>query len=88
MSEDGKRAPTKEEIDEESRRIRRLRIVVSLALNIIAQGSMPIEEAHDLTAATRRAALQMFPGKGEVYDLIYLPKFHQLIREVYRHRLH
>lgn len=84
MTEEGKRAPTKEEIDEESRRVRRLRIVVSLALNIIAQGSVPIQEAHDLTAATRRVALQLFPGKGEVYDLIYLPKFQRLIREVYR----
>lgn len=84
MTEDGKRAPTKEEIDEESRRLRRLRIVVNLALNIIAQGEMPIEEAHNLIAATRRLALQLFPGKGEVYDLIYRPKFQRLINEVYR----
>ena len=84
MSEDGKRKPTKEEIDEESRRVRRLRIVVHLALNIIAQGEMPIEEAHELVAATRRVALQLFPGKGDVYDLIYRPKFQRLINEVYR----
>ena len=82
--DDGKRRPTKEEIDEESRRIRRLRVVVNMALSIIAQGQMPIEEAHDLVAATRRVALQLFPGKGEVYDLIYRPKFQRLIREVYR----
>ncbi len=84
MTEDGKRAPTKEEIDEESRRLRRLRIVVNLALSIIAQGQMPIEEAHNLIAATRRLALQLFPGKGGVYDLIYRPKFQRLINEVYR----
>jgi len=84
MTEDGKRAPTKEEIDEESRRLRRLRIVVNLALNVIAQGEVPIEEAHNLIAATRRLALQLFPGKGEVYDLIYRPKFQRLINEVYR----
>jgi len=84
MGEDGKRAPSKEEIDEESRRIRRLRILVTLTLNIIAQGEIPIEEAHDLVAATRRVALQLFPDKEEVYDLIYRPKFQQMIREVYR----
>jgi len=84
MEEAGKRTPTKEEIDEESRRVRRLRIVVTLAMNIISQGEMPIEEAHDLVAATRRVALQLFPGKGEVYDLIYRPKFQRLINEVYR----
>jgi hypothetical protein len=84
MSEDGKRAPSKEEIDEESRRVRRLRIVVNLALDIIAQGEMSIEEAHNLVAATRRVALQLFPGKEDVYDLIYRPKFQRLINEVYR----
>ncbi len=83
MDDPGKRPPTQEEIDEESRRIRRLRIAVNLALAVIAQGAIPIEEAHELIAATRRVAGQLFPGKGDVYDLIYLPKFHRLINEVY-----
>jgi hypothetical protein len=26
----------------------------------------------------------LFPGKGEVYDLLYRPKFRRLINEVYR----
>jgi hypothetical protein len=84
MGEEASRVPSKEEIDEESKRVRRLRIVVSLALSIIAQGEMPLEEAQDLAAATRRVALTLFPGKGDVYDLIYRPKFQQLINEVYR----
>ncbi len=84
MTDDGKRLPTKEEIDEESRRVRRLRLVVTLALDLIAQSRMPIEEAHGLAAATRRLALQLFPGKEDVYDLLYRPKFRRLINEVYR----
>ncbi len=84
MDVENKRTPSKEEIDEESRRVRRLRIVVGLALQVIAQGGMPIQEAHDLAAATRRMALQLFPGKEDVYDLIYRPKFQRLINEVYR----
>lgn len=84
MSEDGTRIPTKEEIDEESRRIRRLRIVVQLALEIISQGQIPFEEASDLMHATRRMALQLFPGKEDAFDLLYRPKFQRLIREVYR----
>lgn len=78
------RPPTKEEIDEESRRVRRLRIVVGLALQIIAQGEIPLSEAQKLAASTRRVALQLFPGKGEVFDLIFRPKFRRLINEVYR----
>ncbi len=84
MPEESKRAPSQEENDEESRQIRRLRIVVNMALQVIAQGGIPLEEAHDLVTAPRRVALQLFPGKGEVYDLIYRPKFQRLINEVYR----
>lgn len=84
MVEGEKRGPTREEIDDESRRIRRLRIVVHLALNIIAQGGLPLEEAHELAAATRRVALTLFPDKSETYDLIYQPKFQRLMNEVYR----
>jgi len=84
VNEGDKRAPTKEEIDEESRRTRRLQIAVQLALNIISQGRIPIEEAIRLVAATRRMALELFPGKGDAFDLIYRPKFQRLINEVYR----
>jgi len=84
MNGDLQGSPSNEQIDEESRRVRRLRIVVHLALNEIAQGTLSIEEAQDLVAATKRVAEQLFPGKGETFDLIYRPKFQRLIREVYR----
>jgi len=77
-------SPTKAEIDEESRRVRRLRIVVNLSLSLIAQGNLPYSEAQELAASARRLAEVLFPGKGEVYDLLYRPKFRQLINEVYR----
>jgi len=84
MLEEHKSAPSREEIDEESRRARRLRIVVDMALNIIAQGDLSLEDALDLVAATRRVALRLFPGKEDAFDLIYRPKFQRLISEVYR----
>ena len=77
-------SPTKAEIDEESRRVRRLRIVVNLSLSIIAQGNVSYEEAQELAAAARRLAETLFPGKGHVYDLLYRPQFRRLINEVYR----
>ena len=84
MNQNLNRAPSKEEIDEESRRVRRLRIVVHLSLSLIAQGDLPFEEAQEIAAATRRMALTLFPGKDDVYDLIFRPKFKQLIADVYR----
>jgi hypothetical protein len=76
--------PTQEEINEESRQGRRLRILVQLALETIADGDLSIEEAAEVAAATRRAALKMFPGKDQAFDWVYRPKFQRLIHEVYR----
>lgn len=84
MNPETPRSPTQSEIDEESRRARRLRIVVNLTLDLIGQGQLPYEEATDLVAAARRVALQLFPDKGTTYDLIYAPKFERLMRHMYR----
>ena len=75
--------PTSEQIDEESRRIRRLRIAVTLAMQLIAAGEVPLGEAEGLAAATRQLAIRLFPGKEAVYDLIYGIKFRRLIAAVY-----
>jgi hypothetical protein len=84
MNAEERVAPTPEAIAEENRRVHRLRMVVQMALGIIAQGELPYQEASDLMMATRRLALQLFPGKEETYDLIYRPKFQRLMSEVYR----
>jgi predicted HTH domain antitoxin len=76
--------PSQSEIDDESRRVRRLRISVTLALQVIAQGEISLEEATELASAARRVALQLFPGRGDVFDLLYRPKFRRLINEIYR----
>ena len=75
--------PTQEEIDEESRRIRRLRILVRLTLETIAEGGLSPEEAAGMIAATRRVALEMFPGKERAFDLIYRPQFQRMMHAVY-----
>jgi hypothetical protein len=80
----GAPAPTQEQIDEESRRIRRLRILVHLTLDTIAGGDLSAEEAAGMIAATRRVALQMFPGKERAFDLIYRPQFQRVMHAIYR----
>ena len=34
--------------------------------------------------ATRRVALEMFPGKERAFDLLYRPKFQRVMHAVYR----
>jgi hypothetical protein len=80
----GKLNPTQEQIDDESRRIRRLRILVQLTVDTIAEGGLTAEEASSMIAATRRVALEMFPGKERAFDLIYRPQFQRVMHAVYR----
>jgi uncharacterized protein YehS (DUF1456 family) len=75
---------SKEEILEENRKVRRLQIAVDLVLNLVAQSDIPVEEASELVAQTRRLALNLFPDKAQVYDIIYQPKFKRLLAEKYR----
>jgi hypothetical protein len=76
--------PTQEQIDDESRLIRRLRILVQLTLETISSGDLSPEEASTMIADTRRAALNMFPGKENAFDLIYRPQFQRVMHAVYR----
>ena len=43
-----------------------------------------MEEASELITSTKRAALNLFPGKELAYDLIYRPRLQRLFREKYR----
>jgi hypothetical protein len=76
---------TKEEIAAEGRRVRRLQLMMDLVMSVIRQNdSMPVEEASELVASARRAALNLFPGKELAFDLIYRPRFQRLLNEKYR----
>lgn len=75
--------PTQAEILEEYRKVRRLQIVVGLVTNVLLQSDVPIGEAEELVAATRRFALNLFPDKEQTYDLIYKPCFQRLLSEKY-----
>ena len=74
-----------EELQEEGRKIRRLQMMVNMVMQVIAQdGSLTIDEAAQMIADTRKAALAMFPGKELAYDLIWRPRFQRLMRERFR----
>jgi hypothetical protein len=77
--------PSPEEIAAEARKVRRLQLMMDLVMNVISQdASMTVEEASELVASARRAALTLFPGKELAYDLIYRPRFQRLMAEKYR----
>ena len=74
-----------EELKEESRKIRRLQMVVSMVTQVIAQDpTVTVEQASEMVADTRRVALSMFPDKELAFNLIYWPRLQRLMRERYR----
>ena len=74
-----------EEQQQEQKLIRRLQLMMNLVMQTIAQdGSLTIDEASQMIADSRKAALAMFPGKELAYDLIWRPRFQRLMRERFR----
>jgi hypothetical protein len=73
------------ESDDEARRIRRLQVMISMVSSVISQDpSLTVEEASELAAGAKRAALAMFPDKELAYDLLYKPRLQRLMRERFR----
>jgi hypothetical protein len=74
-----------EELQEESRKIRRLQMVVNMVTQVIAQDpSLSVEDASEMVADTRRMALGMFPDKELAFNLLFWPRLQRLMRERYR----
>jgi hypothetical protein len=81
---DQEEADSAGELDER-RRLRRLQMMMSLVMQVIAQDSnLTVEEASQMVADSRAAALAMFPGKELAYDLLWRPRFQRLMQERFR----
>jgi hypothetical protein len=70
---------------EEQKLIRRLQMMMNMVMQVIAQDpSLTIDDASQMIADSKSAALAMFPGKELAYDLIWKPRFQRLMRERFR----
>jgi hypothetical protein len=70
------------EVQQEAQKIRRLQIMISMVMSVISQDpNLTVEEASELAASAKRAALAMFPDKEFAYDILYKPRLQRLMRE-------
>jgi hypothetical protein len=70
---------------EEARKIRRLQMMMSMVMSVIGQDpDLTVEEASEMAANAKRAALAMFPDKELAYDLLYKPRLQRLMNERFR----
>ena len=71
-----------DESQHEAQKIRRLQVMMSMVMSVISQDpNLTVEEASELAAGAKRAALAMFPDKELAYDLLYKPRLQRLMNE-------
>lgn len=70
---------------EESKKIRRLQTMISMVISVICQDpNLSVEEASELVAGAKRAALAMFPDKELAFELLYKPRLQRVMNERFR----
>jgi hypothetical protein len=73
------------EKQEEARKIRRLQVMMSMVTSVLGQDpNLTVEEASELVAGAKRAALAMFPDKELAFDILYKPRLQRLMKERFR----
>ena len=74
--------PWEDPIQEEKKKIHRLRVLVDLTTSVLYQEtSLTLEEARQLVSNTESTILSMFPDKQQTFDLVLLPRFERILRE-------
>jgi hypothetical protein len=73
------------EKEEERRKIRRLQLMIDMALSVLRQDpALTLAEASEMVVNCRNAALAMFPDKELAFDLIYKPRLQRVLVERFR----
>ncbi len=76
--------PTREQIEDEQRRARRVRLIVDFTCALIAQTRPPRQDGEQMVQAARLRILELFPGRDETYDIVCAPRFRRILDEFTR----
>ena len=73
---------TRAEDEQERHNLRRLQLMMQFVLAAITQDrSLTVDEAAQMVANTRNAALRMFPGKEATFNLLCRPRIQRAMRD-------
>ena len=75
--------PSAEAIEDERRRLRRLRILVDTTCALLYQLDESDLDGRRLVETTRRRVLGLFPGGEETFEMLYRPRFERILGERY-----
>jgi len=74
-----------QEKQEEAKKIRRLQVMISMVTSVLGQDpNLTVEEASEMVANAKRAALAMFPDKELAFDILYKPRLQRIMKERFR----
>jgi len=73
----------KEALQAEEARVKKLRRIMDFTVTLLWQADLTLSEAQKLVADARDRALELFPDKGETFDLIYGSRFRRILAERY-----
>jgi hypothetical protein len=68
-------------VADETRRADALRRTVDVACALLRQARLTREEAEAVVAVTKTRALELFPGREGVFDLVLAPRFARILAE-------
>ena len=69
-------------IEEEKKKIRRLRFLVDLTISVLYQDAdLTLQEARRMVEGAEKAILNMFPDKQLTFNIVLLPRFERVLHE-------
>ncbi len=68
----------------EEAKLQKLRGITNLTVTLLYQADLTLADAQELIAQTKSKALELFPDKGDTFDLIYGSRFRRILAERYR----
>lgn len=75
--------PDKEALQAEETGLKKLRRLMDFTAALLWQADLTLDEAQKLVADARERALELFPDKGETFDLIYGSRLRRILAERY-----
>ncbi|HEY3304023.1 MAG TPA: hypothetical protein VGL70_10870 [Candidatus Binatia bacterium] len=73
--------PDKEAVRAEELKLKRLRYLMDFTAALLWQTDLSLAQAQKLVADAREKALELFPDKGNTFDLIYGARFRRILVE-------
>ncbi len=75
--------PDREAVVAEEKMLVRLRRIMDFTAAMLWQADLSLGQAQKLVADAKEKALELFPDKGETFDLIYGSRFRRILIERY-----